>query len=279
MTLLTTDWTDYLSRTTYNFYDMLKNKLLIFVLLLINFSVCLHAQNIAQNIAPNIVWNKVFGSTGVDRVSGATATADGGYIFAGTFGANDGDAISASSNRFSDIWVVKMSSTNQIEWQKQLGGSSGELARTIVQTSDGGYVIGGTTGSNDGDVLGNHGGSDMWVVKLSAQGVLLWQKCLGGSLEEECKSLIKTSDGGFLICGSTFSNNGQVSGNHGWVDAWVAKLSASGTIEWQKCFGGSHEDVFLSACQTAGGGYIFAGKTFSYDGDVVIVMQQVLARL
>ena len=112
-----------------------------------------------------------------------------------------------------------------ISFAKYLGGSDDE-ARSIQQTSDGGYIVAGYTGSNDGDVSGNHGrGSfDYWIVKLDETGKIQWQKCLGGSSYDEAYSIQQTSDGGYIVAGYTGSNDGDVSGNHGYTDYWVVKL-------------------------------------------------------
>ena len=84
----------------------------------------------------------------------------------------------------------------------------------------------GYTESNDGDVSGYHGGDyDAWVVKLNSSGDILWQKCLGGTIDDRAYSIQQTSDGGFIVAGFTVSNDGDVSGNHGASDAWVVKLN------------------------------------------------------
>lgn len=123
-------------------------------------------------------------------------------------------------------------STN-IEWQKALGGTNLDFSRSIQQTTDGGYIVAGGTKSNDGDVYGNHGGSDFWVVKLASTGTIQWQKTLGGTNFEFAYSIQQTTDGGYILAGNTNSNDGDVFGLHGGAsDAWVVKLSAMGVIQW-----------------------------------------------
>src|SRR5256885_492802 len=102
-----------------------------------------------------------------------------------------------------------------IEWQKCLGGSDFDQAFSIQQTNDGGFIAAGWSGSNDGDVSGNHGNIDAWIVKLDAAGNLVWQKSLGGSLGDYFESVQQTADGGFIAAGETESNDYDVSGNHG----------------------------------------------------------------
>ena len=109
-------------------------------------------------------------------------------------------------------------------WQRSLGGSGWDSAESIRQTSDGGYIVAGWTASTDGDVSGNHGGTDAWVVKLDGAGNPVWQRCLGGSWEDDAYSIQQTSDGGFIVAGGTESTDGDVSGNHGDSDVWVVKL-------------------------------------------------------
>ena len=163
---------------------------------------------------------------------------------------------------------MKLNNLGDIEWQKCLGGTNTDIANSIQQTSDGGFIVAGYTFSNDGDVSGNHGGSDALVVKLNSSGDIEWQKCLGGTSWDEAYSIQQTSNSGFIVAGKTNSNNGDVSGNHGGDDYWVVKLNSLGDIEWQKCLGGTSWDVAYTIQQTSDGGFIVAGYTHSNDGDV-----------
>ena len=92
---------------------------------------------------------------------------------------------------------------------------------------------------------------------LHAQINISWQKCLGGSDNEIGQSVIITSDGDFVTCGWTYSNDGDVSGNHGSQDVWISKISSTGILQWQKCFGGTGNEAGLSIQQTTDGGFIF----------------------
>ncbi|MBN1324520.1 MAG: hypothetical protein JW986_11075, partial [Methanotrichaceae archaeon] len=213
-------------------------------------------------------WQKCLGGSYEEWAYSIQQTTDGGYIVAGYTWSNDGDVSGNHGGYEDDFWVVKLSPTGALEWQKCLGGSYGDSARSIQQTADGGYIVAGVTASNDGDVSGNHGGSDYWVIKLSSSGTLEWQKCLGGSNYDDAYSIQQTTDGGYIVAGYTESNDGDVSGNHGGYDSWVVKLSSSGALEWQKCLGGSESEWAFSIQQTTDGGYTVAGCTGSNDGDV-----------
>jgi hypothetical protein len=213
-----------------------------------------------------IEWQKSLGGSGYDAAQSIRQTTDGGYIVAGISFSNDGDV--SGNHGFLDCWVVKLSSIGAIEWQKSLGGSSGELGNSIQQTSDGGYVVAGWSSSNDGDVSGNHNSQDCWVVKLSSIGAIEWQKSLGGSGYDGANYIQQTSDGGYVVAGWSQSNDYDVSGNHGGEDYWIVKLTNTGTIEWQKSLGGSVRDISVDIDQTNDGGYIVGGFSESNDGDV-----------
>ena len=180
------------------------------------------------------------------------------------------EAYDGDGNAIQDMWVVKLTSSGNIAWQKCLGGSETESSygAFVQEIPGGGFIIAGDTDSNDGDVSGNHGSMDGWVVKLSSTGVLVWQKCLGGSNLEPFESIQPTPEGGFIVAGWTYSNDGDVSGNHGGSDEWVVKLNSTGNIEWQKCMGGSGGDHATSIDQTTDGGFIVGGYTNSNNGDV-----------
>ncbi|MBK9248200.1 MAG: hypothetical protein IPM69_08845 [Ignavibacteria bacterium] len=146
-----------------------------------------------------------------------------------------------------------------IEWQKSLGGSNSDQARTIYQCSDFGYILAGYSAAIGGDVTVNHGHSDFWVVKLNPAGAIEWQKSLGGSSPDYAYSIQQSADGGYIVAGVSESTDNDVTGNNGASDYWVVKLSPAGAIVWQKSLGGSRTDFANSIQQCADGGYILAG--------------------
>ena len=218
--------------------------------------------------APTIQWQKTLGGTGNDQDRSVQQTADGGYIFAANTNSTDGDVI--GNHGGIDFWIVKLNSTGTIQWQKTLGGTGTDVPLTIKQTTDGGYIIGGYTYSTDGDVTGNHGDADVWIVKINSTGTIQWQKTLGGTGDDQGRSIELTPDGGYIINGFTNSTNGDVTGNHGGYDAWILKLNNAGMIQWQKTMGGTgnEKNFTTSMPQISGGGYIILNYTTSNDGDV-----------
>jgi len=218
-------------------------------------------------------WEKCLGGSYADLCSSVRQTYDSGYIVAGYTASTNGD-VTGNHGGNSDAWIVKLSSSGELQWEKCYGGSKVDGAECIQITADSGYIFVGYSNSNDGDVTGNHGGFDIWVVKLSSSGSLQWDKCYGGSSDDYCSylfsntAIIQTNDGGYIISGNTLSNDGEVSGNHGGCDIWVVKISDTGKLEWQQCYGGSGSDVTGDIIQTTDSGYVIAGATTSNDGDV-----------
>lgn len=213
-----------------------------------------------------LLWQHCFGGSSSDIGRAAGLTMDGGMILAGKTQSNDGDV--TGNNGFSDFWLVKLDAAGNLQWQKCFGGSSVDECRAVCQTSDSGYIAAGLTVSNNGNVSGNHGVSDMWVIKTDVLGNLQWQQCLGGTGGEEAYSICQTSDGGYMVAGNSGSNNGNVSANHGNLDTWLVRLNANGGIVWEHSYGGTSAESAACVVETYDGGFAVAGITNSNDGDV-----------
>ncbi len=217
------------------------------------------------------VWDRfITSNTGLVFVNAVKPTSDNGYIVAGSDMAAGSDTLGNHGMR--DFMVAKLNDTGGVAWIRDYGGSSNEVANSIEQTSDSGYIVAGFTYSSDSDVTSVHGSADYWVVKLNAGGHIEWQKTYGGSNYDNATSIVPTSDGGYIVAGSAQSKDGDVTGTHWGTsddDVWVVKLDATGSIVWQKSYGGSGADVANSIRQTSDGGYIVAGNTGSpNDGNV-----------
>jgi len=193
----------------------------------------------------NLQWTKTIGGKKDDvGLMALIQTSDGGYAIAGattSFGAGNGD-----------VYVVKLDANGTLQWTKTIGGPGYEIGHSLIQTSDGGYAIAGSTQSFGA------GGDDVYVVKLDANGNLQWTKTIGGPKDDWGISLIQTSDGGYAIAGSTQSFG---AGNY---DVYVVKLDASGNLQWTKTIGGKGWDAGMSLIQTSDGGYAITGYTQSF---------------
>jgi len=221
-------------------------------------------------------WQKTLGGTKDDEEYALIQTRDAGYAVAGYTMSVDGDITGRVRDTTGEVWVVKLNSVGDIQWQKTYGGSKFEEAYAIIQTLDHGYAIAGITNSNDGDVSALHQSSsasfsDCWVIKLDSTGTIEWQKTYGGSQGDQATSIIQTPDSGYVVAGSTSSDDGDVKGFHGQSDCWVFAINPTGQMITQKTFGGSWTDANIGAgiMQTKDNGFLVATVASSYDGDVI----------
>lgn len=217
-------------------------------------------------------WQRCLGGTKGEYGSDVKVCKDSGYIIAGYATSNDGDVDSVKGQ--SDFWVVKLNSLGGIEWKKTYGGSKEDKAYGILQTKDGGYLVGGVSKSDDGDVTGHHGltdWEDIWLLKLTSTGEISWEKSYGGTYIDDWVSMSQTLDGGYMFNASAWSTDDDVKGNHGGYDLWAVKLDSTGNIRWQKCLGGTNNDVSQgcnNVVQTLDSGYTLVGISQSNNGDL-----------
>ena len=200
----------------------------------------------------NMEWEKTFGGADYDRANLIIQTSDSGYIIAGhtqSYGAEYDPGPHAKK----DLWIIKLDSSGEVEWEQLYGGSdSSEGANSIQQTSDDGYIICGFT-SKQGS--GNY---DFLVLKLDYSGNIEWEKSYGGAYPENANSIIQTSEGGYIVVGETMSFG------FGYYDYWILKLDSEGNIIWDNAYGGEKFERAKSVCQTSDNGYIIAGYTSSF---------------
>lgn len=220
----------------------------------------------------NIVWKKCFGGTDDELASSIIQTKDKGFLIAGFSLSMDGDV---TDHRFmfpyleADYWVVKLDSLGNKMWAKSYGGYAADAAKALAETANGDIYIAGTSNSASVDVTNNNGKGDYWLVKINASGNIIWQKNFGGTNSDDLTCVLATTDGGCVVSGTTWSTNGDVTGNHGSTDIWVLKLDSSGNVIWKKCYGGSGGEEGMSIQYNFNkSGYIIIGSTTSSDGDV-----------
>ncbi len=236
-----------------------------------------------------VQWHTMLGGSQNESAVSIQLSADGGYLVAGDTGSSDGDVSGQHGTDFmtKDIWVVKLSSSGALLWQRCYGGSNIDMTSGFIPTIDGNLILAGVTRSTDGDVMGKHGSvsmpSDAWIVKIDAMGNILWQKCLGGSGFDSAYSIIQTPDGGYLAACGTSSSDGDVSGFHGLQDSWIVKLDTSGSIVWQKCVGDENYSFLVDIAMTVDGGYMLVGnkkhKDFVYTSNDDIRADSWIAKL
>ncbi len=215
----------------------------------------------------NIVWQKSYGGTGDDYPYAIETTVDGGYLIAGFSNSTDGDV--TANHGDNDAWIIKLDTAGNLLWQKTYGGTDNDRINAIKAATDGGYILTGYAISNNGDVIGNHGLRDVWILKINDAGNLLWQKCLGGTGHESGGTITATQDGNYFITGSSSFSNGDVTQNYGGNDVWIVKINQTGNLIWQKTLGGNNTDFGMAGQQTIDGGFIVIAQTYSTDVDVV----------
>lgn len=215
----------------------------------------------------NTEWTKYYGGSFTDTAYGIAKTVDNGYIIVGS---SDSDDVDIANNKGTyDFWALKIASTGEILWEKSFGGTEIDEARAIIPSNDGNFIIVGDTRSSDTDVSSNNGAADLWMLKISSEGTLIWEKSFGGTSFDVARSITKTQDNGFLIAGSSRSLDGDVTTNQGQNDAWILKVAANGALEWQRTVGGSQIDFVYDAVQLSSGAVIAVGESSSTDGDIL----------
>lgn len=215
---------------------------------------------------PLFGWQKCLGGSAVDASQKIVSCTNSDMLIIGNTQSANGDVTSNHGSR--DYWMTRLNASGQLLWSKTYGGSGSDIATASSELADGKIILCGYTSSNNGDVIGNHGNFDVWLVKTDANGNLLWQKTLGGSNNDFAESITTTPDGGFVIGGSSYSTNGNVTGNHGDQDFWIVKTDSMGTIQWQKSIGGSGFEQCFSILLLEDGSYLATGVSASSNGDV-----------
>ncbi|MEP3838829.1 MAG: hypothetical protein ABJM36_14345 [Algibacter sp.] len=229
-------------------------------------------------VSGNKLWQKNYGFLGADIGNSIIETHDGSFLLTGVLdvSASNGEGNSKdSSSKFSkiqhaggDYWAIKINVLGEIEWRNYYGGSFTDTPYDVIQTEDNGFLLVGSSDSNDVDITGNIGTYDFWVVKISETGALLWEKSFGGSQTDEARAIVKSEDGNYIIVGNTRSNDNHVSINKGAADLWAIKISPTGNLIWEQSFGGTSFDVAQSISKTEDNNYIISGNSRSMDGDV-----------
>jgi hypothetical protein len=204
------------------------------------------------NSSGDYEWQKTYGGEhDMDFPYSIQETTDGGYVVAGTtYSFAVGEC---------DYWILKLTEYGDIEWQRTYGGSGYDRAIHIQQTTDGGYVVAGVAESFRAG-SGYKWRGDYWILKLTENGDIEWQKTYGGGDFDRANSIHQTADGGYIISGRTGHWPARKS------DFWILKLSSSGDIEWQRAYGygGATWETAGPIIPTSDGGYIIGGSTEPY---------------
>ncbi len=205
-------------------------------------------------------WDKRFGGAGNEVLNSVEQTSDGGYILGGNSDSGVGGDKTQPSRGAVDYWIVKTDSLGNKIWDKRYGGNNDEYLIGALQTSDGGYIIGGYSGSGIGGDKSqiSRGLHDYWILKTDSIGTVLWDKGYGGSDYDFLTNLMITDDGGFLLGGSSSSPAGPDKSQNIWgaTDVWMIKTDSLGNKLWDADYGGFDYDQINSFCKTSDGGFM-----------------------
>ncbi|HBD27036.1 T9SS type A sorting domain-containing protein [Flavobacterium sp.] len=219
------------------------------------------------------LWQRTIGGTSQEKLLSITQTKDGGYILGGSSSSNKtvadnkgkldefGKSENAKGNL--DYWIVKLDSEGKKEWDKTLGGRYYDELKSIEQTQDEGFIIGGYSNSPiSGDKTeANIGQGDYWVIKLNQDGLIQWQRTLGGDKDDNLFSLTQTKDNGFIVGGS--SNSGATDAksetSKNGSDFWILKLDEIGNVQWQETYDYGKYDMLSSIVENADGTFLIGG--------------------
>jgi len=190
------------------------------------------------------IWSRTYGGTGMEVPYAITTTTDNGYLIAGfttSYGAGD-----------DDFWLVKTDLNGDTLWTRTYGGSLEDKAISVIETSDGGYLLAGWTESFGAGAI------DFWMVKTDLNGDSLWSNTFGGADTSYAYDVIETSDGGYLLAGYTKSF-----GAGSW-DCYLVKTDLNGDSLWTKTIGGTDDDLATAVIETSDGNYLVTGATNTY---------------
>jgi gliding motility-associated-like protein len=233
----------------------------------------------------SLIWEQSYGGTGDDVAFSGVEAADGGYLLYGHSNSNkSGDksdnlrndpAITDSTAlaERNDLWLVKIDARGNKLWDKSYGGIGRDhYPKAIVALPDGNFLLGCNSDSPAGfDKTGQNYGAgftDIWILKIDANGTRLWDKTYGGNKEDELKDIRLTPDRNIVLCGSTQSDSSSTIGNKrsrswGQRDYWIVKISPDGDLIWDKTYGGKNDDDATVLYQNSTGYSIVGGVSNS----------------
>lgn len=219
----------------------------------------------------NRIWEKSIGGSGIDVFGDAIELSNGefillGYSFSGVSGQK-----TQSSYGGADFWLVKISSTGDVIWDKSFGGAGDDFGLSIKLAANGDYLLFGVSDSdiNTGTKTStNYGDLDLWVNRVSPSGVLIWDKTFGGSEYDLCLNTIVGHNGNFISIGESSSpvSGNKTSSNYGDSDAWLIEIDENGNLIWEKTYGGSDYDFAANIELSGSGNYIFSSESSSVNG-------------
>ncbi len=210
-------------------------------------------------------WDYRFGGSGTEYLYTMQKTNDGGYILGGKSNSPiSGDKTQGTQGGY-DYWVVKVSSVGAKQWDKRFGGSGNEELWSILQTSDGGYLLGGFSNSGiSGDrTQASRGSNDYWIVKTDSNGIKQWDYRYGGDSTDELVSMVENYPYGYVLAGNSKSTatGDKTQGTRGSWDYWIVYIDYFGIKYADYRFGGSDLENLREVLKTNEGGLLLGGSS------------------
>ncbi|MDX2304983.1 MAG: T9SS type A sorting domain-containing protein [Microscillaceae bacterium] len=233
-----------------------------------------------------VIWDKTFGGSHIDILTSMIETENGSFVLGGySLSGISGDK-SEGNQGFEtdwtwmtpDYWVLKVDADGKKIWDKTIGGGESDLLNSIVLTPEGDYLLGGYSNSNAGTFKkeNSKGGVDYWVVKLDPNGIIIWDKTIGGESSDMLMNITMTTDQNYVLGGTSNSDiSGDKSeglrGTPDYIyntdnDFWLVKIDSEGTILWDKTLGGTSLEYFGALIPTQDNGVVAAGSSYSNIG-------------
>ena len=213
-----------------------------------------------------IEWRRYFGGGNNDRSYDALETQDGGFLMTGTSESIDFDKIDPKGSY--DYWAVRITDTGDLLWTKSFGGEEIDNSYASILTNDGNYIMVGDSRSTDQDVTDPRGNADAWMVKFDDNGNKIWQKSFGGLLFDTAHSIVQRSNGDYILSGHSRSNDGDLTNNKGFNDAWLFIVDSNANLKFQMNIGGSGLDYASEAIETTDNKIVIVGNSESNDLDI-----------
>jgi len=237
-------------------FKILNNKIYIFGHDLIsNLNTNIWIANITE--LGEIIWSKNYGGSRNDYCGDVFILNDGFLILGESYSNDYNIPLNYGGN---DVILVKTDFLGEFIWSKSYGGSKTDSGNSISLKSDGSFLLGGFTYSNDNNVSNNYGSYDFWLLNCDLNGNLIWERNFGGSSSDKLYSIVDINDGNFYLAGSTFSKDHDVSfdGHTGFF--WLIKVNQNGEIIWQKGYGNNKRQELYNMKATIDGGFIMVGQ-------------------
>ncbi|AXT52046.1 hypothetical protein D1818_14810 [Aquimarina sp. BL5] len=222
----------------------------------------------------NLQWEKSFGFPGIDRAFSIVQTADNGYFLTGFLdvtasnGEGNDNRKKSEKHGVGEFWGIKLDASGNKEWRRYFGGTNNDRSYDTVQTEDGGFLMIGSSESDDFDISSTKGSYDFWVVKINTEGTKVWEKSYGGSEIDVGYAIASSGDGKYVVVGDSRSDNGDISDPKGNADLWMIQIDGNGNLIWEKSLGGTEFDTARGIHTTQDGSFIITGNSRSNNGDV-----------